>query len=69
MNKSAEGGPSQLYSEPGKCIEIGILTPDSDTNILQIGQRVHGPTWLLFLLISAVLVGIPLSCQAGILET
>ena len=69
MNKSTDWVPTQIKPESGASVESAIITPDTDQDTFGVGQRVHGPTWPLVLLIPILLIFIPLGYQAGILDT
>jgi len=71
MTKYTGWEPTYLHPETGKRIETGILTPDSttDNTTLAAGQRVHGSTGLLLLVIPILLIGIIVGYQTGMLET
>ncbi len=69
MNKTAEWAPKRLNQESEESIETGVLLTDTDENTIKAGQRINGPTWLLFILVPFLLLGVPLGYQTGMLET
>ena len=69
MNKTTEWAPKRINSETEEFIETGVLPSDSGKSTMKVGQRINGPTWLLFILVPLLLLGIPLGYQIGIFET
>jgi len=69
MNETTEWKPKRKNQESEECIETGVLLVDRDENTIKVGQRINGPTWLLFILVPLLLLGVPLGYQTGMLET
>ena len=69
MNKTTEWAPKRINSETEESMETGVLTSDPDENTMKVRHRINGPTWLLFILIPLLLLGVPTGYQAGMLET
>ncbi len=69
MNKTTEWIPKRINQESEESIEAGVLLADEDEHTIKVGQRINGPTWLLFILVPLLLLAVPLGYQAGMLET
>ena len=69
MNKTTKWAPKRTNPESEECSEAGVLLSDRDENTIKVGQRINGPTWLLFILVPLLLLGIPLGYQTGVFET
>ena len=69
MNKTTDWAPKRKDPESGEFVEIGVLPSGPDENTIKIGQRISGPTWLLVILIPALVIGVPLGYQTGMFET
>jgi len=69
MNKTTEWVPKRIHQESEEFLESGVLLADPGENTIKVGQRINGPTWLLFILVPLLLLGIPLGYQTGMFET
>ena len=69
MNKTTEWEPKRINQESEEGIETGVLLSDPGDNTIKVGQRINGPTWLLFILVPLLLLGVPLGYQTGMFET
>ena len=69
MSKTTEWTPKRINPESEECIETGVLLSDRGENTIKVGQRINGPTWLLFILVPLLLLGVPLGYQTGMIET
>ena len=69
MNKTTVWVPKRINSETEESMETGVLTSDPGENTMMVRHRINGPTWLFFILIPFLLLGVPIGYQAGMLET
>ena len=69
MSKTTAWTPKRINPESEECIETGVLLSDRGENTINVGQRINWPTWLLFILVPLLLLGVPLGYQTGVFET
>ncbi len=69
MSKTTEWVPKHINQESEESSEPSVLPSDPNENTIKVGHQINGPTWLLFILVPVLLLGVPLGYQIGIFET